>query len=382
MRKVLFVLAITALAGVVTVWLNRSPILQWGVNTLVMLLEDVGGVQQYVESQRIYYLTEDEARIDVRAHLRTVEPTELHRIRQDVIDHVWNDAPPWQQMPADISDFQHPRMDRMPTVAQARQFRIDMPHDAALNTIFLQTLAPEPADGPCLYAYHQGHDGQTLGERGEYEEFLKSGCDVLSIPMPLLPGQPKIVVQDGGVDRVIDTHDGLAFLQTADFSPIQYFLTPTIVSLNAALAQKSYTRIAAVGLSGGAWTATVLAAVDPRISHLYAVAGTLPTFQRAPGSRNRGDWEYNNPAFYAHVNYFELYLLGVLEPRRRAFHIYNRYDPCCFNAALTAGFSAQIEGIAERAGLGHLEFYTDETGNLHAIMDHSLKLMIRDFASN
>ena len=134
-----------------------------------------------------------------------------------------------------------------------------------------------------------------------------------------------------------------------------------------------------MGLSGGGWAATVVSALDERITHAYPVAGALPLFLQPPGSRNRGDWEYHAPAFYAVSNYFELYLLGVSEPHRRAIHIFNRADNCCFNGVLTAGFSAQVVGIAKRWKLGTIRFHTDETGTVHTITPAALDLILRDF---
>ncbi len=96
------------------------------------------------------------------------------------------------------------------------------------------------------------------------------------------------------------------------------------------------------------------------------------------GGRNRGDWEAHSSGIYKEINYFELYLLGVLERNRRAIHIYNRFDNCCYNGVLTSAFSAQLEGIARRWQLGKLKFRIDEKAHGHVISSESIHFILKD----
>ena len=62
------------------------------------------------------------------------------------------------------------------------------------------------------------------------------------------------------------------------------------------------------GLSGGGWTTTMVSAIEPRLTHIYPVAGSMP-FEvdidlAATGlnfSSARGDYEQSNQFFYRQV---------------------------------------------------------------------------------
>ena len=56
---------------------------------------------------------------------------------------------------------------------------------------------------------------------------------------------------------------------------LRFFLEPVVRSINYAVSL-GYTRIVMAGLSGGGWTTTMLAAIDPRITLAMPVAGSIP----------------------------------------------------------------------------------------------------------
>jgi dienelactone hydrolase len=58
-------------------------------------------------------------------------------------------------------------------------------------------------------------------------------------------------------------------------SSMKFFVEPVILAINYAKTL-GYKRIVMVGLSGGGWTTTVAAAIDPRIDLSIPVAGSLP----------------------------------------------------------------------------------------------------------
>ena len=106
---------------------------------------------------------------------------------------------------------------------------------------------------------------------------------------------------------------------------MRFFVEPITVFLNYAVEEYAYDLVAMVGLSGGGWTTTLYAALDPRIARSYPVAGTLPLYLESGG-----DYEQTHPGLYALANYPELYVLGTYEGERRQIQVLNRYDPCCF----------------------------------------------------
>ena len=107
---------------------------------------------------------------------------------------------------------------------------------------------------------------------------LREGYGVLGVFMPhLRPGDCT-----GG-------HDAM-FQLTTQGSPMKYFLEPTALSLNYLKSRHrsgrfpNYRAFHMTGLSGGGWTTTIYAAIDPRIRSSFPVAGTIPLYLVLPGS--------------------------------------------------------------------------------------------------
>lgn len=156
---------------------------------------------------------------------------------------------------------------------------------------------------------------------------LTDGYSVLAVYMPHL----------NPFDCGLVSHDALFTdpqYAPAQGSPMQYFLEPTAVSLNylktrsAADGFPSYQDYNMVGLSGGGWTTTVYAAIDPTIKFSIPVAGTMPIYNRAGGSY--GDTEQLLDAFYQIAGYPDLYVLGSYGAGRKQVWLLNRRDDCCF----------------------------------------------------
>src|ERR1051325_10361594 len=120
-------------------------------------------------------------------------------------------------------------------------------------------------------------------------------------------------------------------------SPIKYFLESTAVSLNylktwgRAAHFPNYRAVHMAGLSGGGWTTTVYAAIDPSIRCSFPVAGTIPLYLRSGGSI--GDREQFEASFYRIAGYPDLYILGAHGRGRKQVQILVRRDDCCFGQA-------------------------------------------------
>jgi len=110
------------------------------------------------------------------------------------------------------------------------------------------------------------------------QALLREGYGVLGVFMPhMRPGDCA-----GG-------HDAMFQTKTIG-SPIKYFLEPTALALNY-LKKRShsdhfprYRVFHMTGLSGGGWTTTLYAAIDPSIRCSFPVAGTIPLYLRVGGS--------------------------------------------------------------------------------------------------
>jgi hypothetical protein len=374
--------ALLMVAALACGWIWRADIAQWSVNRLVGLLDGIGGVQPYIDANRTDYLTEQEARIDVAGTVRAASAEQLRDRRAAAVRYIWKGPFPADRLPDSVESVTDRAAEKgLKSFRRARRLVVRMEHGIVVAPLLIETNQPKSAAAAdrCLVVYHQDHHAAFLGEREWFARFLGAGCDVIAVPLPLTVDSPAVDVSVDGTNRRIADHNDFELLRSASFSPLTYFVEPSVAALNFALAERSYRRIAAVGLSGGGWLAVVVAALDSRFTHAYPVAGSLPRYLMTAGGRNVGDWEYRENGLYEAANFFELYLLGVLEPSRRAIHIYNRRDTCCFKGVLTAGFSAQLEGIARRWGMGKLRFHIDDSVASHIISTPALDLILDDF---
>ena len=73
---------------------------------------------------------------------------------------------------------------------------------------------------------------------------------------------------------------------------MRYFVEPVVLTINHLLSL-GYKNIFMMGKSGGGWTTTVAAAVDPRISASFPIAGSVPLDLRvgAYAHADIGDYE-------------------------------------------------------------------------------------------
>ena len=261
--------------------------------------------------------------------------------------------------------------------ARVDELRIDMaPGLQGLAYHFL----PQQPNGE-LVVVHHGHSSDFAGDSGlvsTMNVLLREGYGVLGVFMPhLRPG-----------DKT-GNHNAM-FEQQTTGSPMKWFLESTAVSLNYLKSRSAADRFPAyrafhmTGLSGGGWTTTVYAALDPTIRVSVPVAGTIPLYLRARGSV--GDREQFDPAFYRLAGYPDLYLLGAHGPGRRQVQILNRRDTCCFGEAQhdpqTAGldyedamheYATRVQAAAKEIGDTTYRLELDETSSGHVVSQHAIE---------
>ncbi|MBI2929727.1 MAG: hypothetical protein HYY24_29055 [Verrucomicrobia bacterium] len=210
---------------------------------------------------------------------------------------------------------------------------------------------------------------------------LREGYGVLGVFMPhMRPGDCT-----GG-------HDAMFTMNTPG-SPIKYFLEPTAVSLNYLKTRSragrfpKYRAFHMAGLSGGGWTTTVYAAIDPAIRCSFPVAGTIPLHLRAGGSV--GDREQFEPSFYRLAGYPDLYILGASGRGRAQVQILVRRDDCCFGEAQhdaqVAGlpyadamrdYASRVRSVLGDIGRGSFRLEIDDTAPSHMISRHAIENVI------
>ena len=147
---------------------------------------------------------------------------------------------------------------------------------------------------------------------------LNAGFSIYAMNMPTSSSQ-----------RPGQYHDAL-FAQFGS-AAMQYFLEPAVQAMNYWQAHRMFSQDDFVGLSGGAWTGTLLQALDPRVTTAVLNSGSLPgvQFSVIPPTFST-DAEQNWAPFYTIAGYVDLYLMGANGPGRQQLQVLNERDSCCF----------------------------------------------------
>jgi hypothetical protein len=296
--------------------------------------------------------------------------------RNELIEFIWGQAGfPATQLPnkveEDVMDVNYEDLDNL---QQINKVTINM--EWQLDSIAYHFV---PVHGNQeLVIYHQGHYGDFIFGKEAIRMFLSKGYAVIALSMPLMGLNNQPVVDHPRLGKLkLTKHEYLKFLQLEHGHPVKFFLHPVAVVLNHAR-QYDYSATYMLGLSGGGWTSTLYAAIDPRILRSYPVAGTLPIYLRPGGRSDWGDYEQTIPELYTIANYLELYVLGSVGEGRKQLQILNKYDPCCYAGIRYQTYEDIVKARVQSLGAGHFEVYLEESNREHKISDQALEVILDD----
>ena len=309
--------------------------------------------------------------------------------RRALVRYLWGDAGfPAQRMPSVVVTNEPSPVKQLTNLARVDEFRIDMaPGLQGLAYHFIPQRSNQE-----LVVVHHGH-GCTLdddpgpadtgfGLQRTLCALLREGYGALGVFMPhMRPGDCT-----GG-------HDAMFQMTNVTGSPIKFFLEPTAISLNYLKTSSrkgafpSYRAFHMIGLSGGGWTITVYAAIDPTIRCSFPVAGTMPLYLRSGGSI--GDREQFEPSFYRIAGYPDLYILGADRRGRKQVQILSRRDDCCFGQAqhdekatglpyadALRQYESLVRPVVGEVGGGMFRLEIDETAPSHMISHYAVEQVI------
>jgi pimeloyl-ACP methyl ester carboxylesterase len=251
------------------------------------------------------------------------------------------------------------------------------------STVFI--LYPAKTNVHKAVIVHHGHACGLVdsGNRPEHLELairklLSAGYTVAAMRMPLYQS-----LSHCGASRA---HDKFFDLRLRTGSPVKFFLEPIARTVNYLVKhQLDLEEIDMIGLSGGGWTTTLYAAVDPRVVKSFPVAGTLPLYLRG-GHYNHDLEQYFKP-LYTVAGYKDLYVLGASGIGRMQVQILNRYDDCCFGERQhTVGpppfteaireYERDVRNTLQRMQTGSFTLYLDESATYHQIPSEAIEKVI------
>lgn len=324
--------------------------------------------------------------IDDRA-ITVFSARQVEAKRKELIQYLWGaEGFPSKRLPNVTTNVASP-VKQLGELARVDEFRLDQA--PGLQGLAYHFIPRHPNRE--LVVVHHGHgctldDDPSPADKGyglqrTINALLREGYGVLGVFMPHM--RPEDCT--GG-------HDQMFALKTTG-SPIKYFLEPVAVGLNY-LKTKSgadkfpkYRVFHMAGLSGGGWTTTVYAAIDPTIRCSVPVAGSIPLALRTGGSV--GDREQFEPTFYGLAGYPDLYILGAHGRGRSQVQVLVRRDDCCFGEAQhsvkTSGlpyaetmraYEAQVQAAIKQTGKGTFRLEIDETAPSHMISHHAIEKVL------
>jgi hypothetical protein len=308
--------------------------------------------------------------------------------RRALIEYLWGaDGFPKRRLPDAVLTNVASPVRHLSHVARVDELRIDMA--GGLQGLTYHFIPQRPNRE--LVVVHHGHactldddpspEDVGYGLQRTINALLRGGYGVLGVFMPhMRPGDCT-----GG-------HDAMFGMKTPG-SPMKYFVESTAVSLNHLKSRSragrfpKYRAFHMIGLSGGGWTTTVYAAIDPSIRCSFPVAGTIPLYLRTGGSV--GDREQYEPTFYGIAGYPDLYVLGSHGRGRKQVQILVRRDDCCFGEAqhdvkssgsnytdAMRAYETRVRDALRQTGRGSFRLEIDETAPSHMISHHAIDNMI------
>jgi len=314
-------------------------------------------------------------------------PSKVDSTRAALVQHVWGAS--WEtvtaKQPRLVDHRYKPQSDdALPTSISNLESvdRLDVGGTVA-STAFI--LYPSKSNLHKAVIVHQGHACDLLdqGNHPVHLEYLirklvGAGYTVAAMRMPLYQSPAHC-----GASRA---HDKLFVLHPKSGTAIQFFMEPVARTVNYLAAHHADLKeIDMVGLSGGGWTTTVYAAIDPRIVKSFPVAGTLPLYLR--GAHYNHDLEQYVPALYQVANYKDLYVLGAAGNGRLQLQILNRYDDCCFGEKEhTVGpppftqaireYQHDVQNALSQLKKGTFALHLDQSAHYHQISTEAIDKVI------
>jgi hypothetical protein len=206
-----------------------------------------------------------------------------------------------------------------------------------------------------LLIVSQGHGTHldAIGVGDLIRAATRSGIDVLAFAMPGGSG-----AWTGGM-----YHD--------ESTPLSAFVDLVAIALNY-VESNDYATVAMAGLSGGGWTTTLYAALDPRVKLSIPVAGSYPLSLRQP--QDIGDYEQWAPFWTDTLSYEDAYVLGASNGAQ--IQVLNQFDPCCFAGdGRHVQYEAAVAAAAAPLG-GEFSVYIDAGQTQHIISQRVIDTII------
>jgi len=299
------------------------------------------------EIPSLYYQTDVDQLITINT------PEDVIERRQQLVDLLWGEPGLPQRLPDEVQQgVTAAGFEDDDGIERVDRLVIKM--DFGLESVAYHYI-PKEGNGK-LIIWHQGHENAIPPKY--LREFLNRGYAVLAFCMPLYCENSRPVVHIPRLgDIKLSFHEYFVFLEPENGHPLKYFLEPVVVGLNYVAQEYDYGHIAMAGYSGGGWSTTLVAALDPRVQSSFPAAGSYPIYLRE--YRDRGHYEHLLPELYKLANFPELYVMGGYGEGRMQMQVINQYDPCCYAGTKGELYKDQVAQRVQELGAGGWDLLID-----------------------
>ena len=315
---------------------------------------------------------------DILSLIHATDSKSIQNLKTDLNLFLWNQQIIPNYIPQKIEEsFEDTRYKNMSNLDSIEKITIEM--ESGVNSIAYFFKASDSNNK--LIIYHQGHRGDFFEGKQSIEYFLEKNYSVIAFSMPLLGMNSQPIIDHPQFGKIkIQSHNQFELIENKNFSPIKFFVEPVIVSINYLEKYHTFDSYHMIGISGGGWTTTLIAALDDRINETFSVAGSYPIFLRSD-PKNFGDYEQHHIELYKIANYLDLYVMASVGDDRKFIQIFNMYDPCCFDGTSFQEYENEITEIVNKFDNGYFKIYSDQTHREHIISEHSLEIINNEIIS-
>ena len=288
---------------------------------------------------------------DPTSQIRFNTATGADAKRTQLTDYIWSGGLPTSTLPTVTTGITYPTAN-LSGLNQSLVASVDMldANVMGMDSIsYMLHPATANANSNRLVIVHHGHvsggASLSLGVDSTANALLQAGYTVDLMQMPLCGWNTSYTVTPPGGTQVIiagtgsNAHDNM-FAQLAPLiggGVFSLFLEPVVQNINYFEQTPNAKDVSMVGLSGGGWTTSMIAAIDPRVKLSIPIAGSAPLYIRNL-IHTGGDTEQSYTPLYDEriasdgsgggvATWLEDYALGAYGAGRRQIMVTNEYEP-------------------------------------------------------
>ncbi len=306
-----------------------------------------------------------------------VTPRNLDSLRKQILLKVFGDTCIPSKVIDTIFQIKDADYDDIKNLKNIEQFELKMSNGIkSIGYVF----HPQSSSGSAVI-WHQGHGGDIILGKKNISQFVAQGYTVFSLCMPLKGKNTNTQIAIGGYGTLKSHYEFHEVFQYLDY-PLSYFLLPVISIINSYYG--NYKSFSMVGISGGGWTTTLAASVDPRIKNSFSVAGTLPIRVKLAYYPDLafGDYEQSYWPLFGQIDYVNLYILASSFSERSHYQIYNLYDPCCFYGYASEVFDTWLDKRIQSQFHGNFDVFIDSSNFNHTVSKRTMSYILNRIKSN